>query len=319
MRFAIGFVLTVAVLLDVTSTTVVAAEASTSNGPSWLLMHSWDGNRYTSRGTLEIVAGSEGSDKPGEILKIKNDAKATMSPQDVTNMLNYGWYHIMLFSATVANLDEHEEPVAIATVPACHLRRANFRDEFMFVVGSDDAIVSMSYAPLISPLAPKTCDMESLALMRSIDEEKGVAFDSKVSDVSTYVPGMVLKAVLPQSKPPPGILFLPNPNRQRSANNNKAGSSSAGAGPGTEGGEEGGEPETPPGPFDFIKRYWYVFVPLLIMNFVTSESPAADPMATAAAEGGSSGAATAGAASTGGGGGDGSPSKRSARRGKQNK
>ena len=104
-----------------------------------------------------------------------------------------------------------EGPAVMTTVPACNVRRANFRDEFMFTFSrsSHDSILSMSYAPLVSPLAPKVCDEESLQLMKPIDETNGARFESKVSEATTDIPGMVLKQVLPKVKPPPGMTFIP--------------------------------------------------------------------------------------------------------------
>jgi hypothetical protein len=42
----------------------------------------------------------------------------------------------------------------LTTIPACHVRRANFRDEIALSLNDQAEILSLSYDPLISPLAP---------------------------------------------------------------------------------------------------------------------------------------------------------------------
>ena len=128
---------------------------------------------------------------------------------------------------------------------------------------------------------------------------------------------MVLKTVLPHTKPPPGFAFLPNPNQKKA--------------------DPRMEEDPITGPTSFLKRYWYILLPLLIANVFATDPPpqsSSKQGRTAAEDGtgnaitGSSGGETGGAggggpaavaaAAAAGGGAAGSPGKRT-RRGKQHK
>jgi hypothetical protein len=110
----------------------------------------------------------------------------------------------------------------------------------------------MSYVPLVSPLAPTCQDMTDRPT-------SDTAFDSKISfEITT--PGMKLKTVLPpMTKPPPGLKFF-----AKAKVNAAAGQA----------GGPGAEPEAFPGPMGFLKRYWYIIVPLLLMNLFAPQPPA---------------------------------------------
>ena len=79
-------------------------------------------------------------------------------------------------------------------------------DELVVSLGSTSAqILSISYMPLISPLAPATCDAYS-----TDDEDASkqqFQFESRVS-VETAIPGMTLRNVLPEYQPPAGLHML---------------------------------------------------------------------------------------------------------------
>ena len=148
----------------------------------------------------------------------------------------------------------------------------------------------MAYVPLVSPLAPKSChDM--------VDPPATVAFDSKVS-FELATPGMTLRTVLPtNTKPPPGLRFFA-----------KAKVQAATAGPGG-----AAEPEAITGPMGFFKRYWYIIVPLLLMNLFGPQPPEEEKGAGGAGEA----AATAGAVAAAGAASNASPGSDSKRRGKR--
>jgi hypothetical protein len=168
------------------------------------------------------------------------------------------------------------------------------RDEIILTLGKDANVISLTYMPKISPLAPSTCD-ELQVYSDSDSDESGIQVPKLNSDVSweTDVPGMVLKTVLPSYKPPPGLKYI------KSSSNGKSGSGAgtipAGATMTTsdkpppsitgKGGSDGDgeEPELDNSMFGLLKRYWYVVLPLLLSNLLTNAS--GEPGSTEAAEG----------------------------------
>jgi len=122
------------------------------------------------------------------------------------------------------------------------------RDEFAFTLDSKGDILSFSYQPLVSPLAPPTCTDFSA-------QDEVLALDSRFA-YATTVPGMTLRNVLPEMKPPPGLKMIPgasNPNRQQ------------------QGGS--GEKQDVPPPntvMGFLQRYWMILLPMFILNFMTA-------------------------------------------------
>jgi len=240
-----------------------------------------------------------------------------LSGKQVQAMLRAGWYQLKLVPDD-NNGDKDAAPPVITTVPACLLRRANFRDELTLTFGPDGKVLSMAYMPYVSPLAPKSCADYDVT-----DHDKTFTFDSKVS-YETAASGMTLRTVLPPSKPPPGLVFT----RVANAKNN-----AGGGGPRM----DGGGPEDPPpvdnSPFGFLRRYWYIILPVLIMNLMPPEPPKEarqqQQQQRQQQEEGSSGGGTSAAAAEAPGGGQraaaslratgegGSPSKSAQRRGKR--
>ena len=170
------------------ASTLALIFVSVHGNPSWTVYHSWNGGKdYSRRGTLQWN---------GEELEVENDADLTKA--DMEAMLQSGWYHV--------KIDTVGGEYVLATVPACNVRRANFRDEFSVLLpraGDPQALLSLAYTPLVSPLAPKSCaDLE-------ISETS--KWNSR-AQVSLETPGMSIQSVLPNTKPPPGLTFLKNPN-----------------------------------------------------------------------------------------------------------
>lgn len=76
-------------------------------------------------------------------------------------------------------------------------------------------------------------------------------FKSKI-EMETATPGMSVPAVLPGTKPPPGLKVLKNPNAKQNG------------GGAFENEQQQQEPITTPQ--GFIRRYWYIILPLFIMG-----------------------------------------------------
>ena len=131
----------------------------------------------------------------------------------------------------------------------------------------------MAYIPLVSPLAPKSCTGNGPDSLPSVESPSDIPKTQSKISFEVSVPGMTLHSILPGGplKPPPGLTFLPG--QKKAGKDARAG----GGNPllndgGTAGGGKDGD--TPPdfSPMGLFKRYWYIIVPLLIMNFM-SEPP----------------------------------------------
>jgi hypothetical protein len=128
--------------------------------------------------------------------------------------------------------------------------------------GEAGQVLSMSYIPLVSPLAPKSCeDLDPVP--------ESAELTSKIS-YETPTPGMSLRAVLAGEKPPPGLKFL-----QFKRSPNQEGGGATGPNPILgDGANDGQKPPAPSGPFGFLSRYWYILLPIMLMNIMMSP---ADP------------------------------------------
>lgn len=146
-----------------------------ASGPSWTIYHSWNaGQDFARRGELQWS-------EEEETLVVTNDESA-VTKENIQAMLDYGWYHV--------KIENSNDDFVLSTVPACNLRRANFKDEFQITLSRtiESQIISLAYLPSVSPLAPKTC--EELEV-----KDESPAFTSKTF-VSIDTPGMIMKAVL---------------------------------------------------------------------------------------------------------------------------
>ena len=155
---------------------------------------------------------------------------------------------------------------------------------------SNAQAISLAYMPLVSPLAPDSCSAYS-----QDENTKFTTFDSRLS-IETTIPAMALRTVLPDYKPPPGLKAIPGAKKK-----------SAAGGPGET--PLGADPNAPPVDnsfFGFIKRYWYILLPLFIMNSMSApaeegqqQQPQGNDSGTASAAPG--GSPTAAATPTAGG------------------
>jgi hypothetical protein len=85
---------------------------------------------------------------------------------------------------------------------------------------------------------------------------------------------MVLRPVLPPYKPPPDLKWLP---RMGSNGQLYKARGPPGTGDKDKEGDGGGQgaPEVDATPMGFLKRYWYILLPLLLSNFLGGSEPAA--------------------------------------------
>jgi hypothetical protein len=263
---------------------------------SWTIYHSWNPQQdFVRRGSL-IWSGGSGEDQQtastttatsvgsgnmdvDNILTVVNDV--TLTGQAIREMLDYGWYHVRIVPDNISDSDD----VVMGTVPACTLRRANFKDQFDITLprssvgGRQDPITSLSYMPLVSPLAPKTCEDYP-----TLEADLTRTFTSKAT-AQLDTPAMTIKNILPQSKPPPGVAF--SKKAQQQAASRKRASATAGdvagatgdSSPDDDGGEGMDAPEPVAGVWGFLQRYWYILLPITIMQIMSPQPEPPQPSA----------------------------------------
>ena len=293
-----GFVHVHFACLLATINTIHAADVS------WTVYHSWNPQqKFIKRGTISFNPENAQNTKPEELLQVTNDQALTT--KDIADMLEYGWYHVKLVPSSSSSSNGEQEGAVLGTVPACHLRRSNFKDLFELTLPrtghQQDALTSFAYTPLISPLAPKTCDDYP-----EFNKEEGAVFQSR-TNVVLDTPGLPLKPILSVSKPPPGLSFLKRPRQSKA---DAAGSSGDSA---YEDPNEHAKPEPPSGIFGYLQKYWYIVLPMVLMQFLAPPPEEGQPSqqqqgARAPQQGGAAPAAAAGG---------GSPGKKAQRRGKR--
>merc|ERR1712038_707752 len=96
-------------------------------------------------------------------------------------------------------------------------RRANFREEIELSLSQTGSLQSLSYTPLVSPLAAQCDELQPLT-----SNNREYTFQTLVS-YSTSTPGMTLPKILPKMRPPPGltgIKYKKNPNSSMNNMNN---------------------------------------------------------------------------------------------------
>ena len=114
---------------------VTAAEAETDSNKtlqkSWTLFHSFGDavTDFTKRGTIRLsvdenAAGIAKDPSAAVTMEIENDVE--FSPADVEKLLEHGWYQLKIVPDD-KDSKSSSVPAVRTSVPACQLRRANFR------------------------------------------------------------------------------------------------------------------------------------------------------------------------------------------------
>jgi hypothetical protein len=221
------------------------------------LYDSWKGEKdFRKRGQITLTAEDDDVQ-----LSIQNDAV----PPSILD----GLYQVKIVD------DSNPSAYAMTSIPACQLRRANFRDEIALTLGPAGSIISISYDPMVSPLAP-SCRQ----LAENDSWPKKDTFESKIS-FETSTPAMTLPTVLPHSKPPGGLKFFP-----RSSNEAKSDPLNP----------EGQEP-----PKSFFQRYWYIFAAFFLVQLFQGGGGGGEQQGQTSQQQGGGVAAPAAAPSPGGG------------------
>jgi hypothetical protein len=281
----------------------VSADGSGNKSKSWTLYHrifspgsnsASPHTEWTVRGSVELVL--DPSAEESATLKVTNAADSLPEPfAKELGSTQTAWYQLKLVHEANGSKGSTDNVELLASVLACNVRRANFRDEFVLQLQQGTAhALSMTYMPLVSPLAPATC-----AEYTSLPAE--YKFESKAS-FDTAIPGMVVgkpppkepivpttaktagAKVPPQNMPPPGLKWIPGASSRK-----KGGAGGGGFVP--------PENQQEPGVYGFFKRYWYYIVPLMLIQMLSSPPP--PPPTEGAAAPAAAGAAATAKASTG--------------------
>jgi hypothetical protein len=160
----------------------------------------------------------------------------------------------------------------------CYVSLQYNSDELSVTLNANADAVSLSYTPLVSPLAPKCSELDQLT--------EAPTFITSVS-YETATRGMTIPSLLPQTKPPMGLKFFPRSQGAQSL-------------PGVKAPDEQGTPTS------YMMKYWYIILPLFLMGLINTGG--GDDTAAAPAEGAAAPAVAASAAK---------PSPGKARRGKR--
>jgi hypothetical protein len=216
----------------------------------------------TPRGQITLAPSDTESDS-GSLLAIFHPSKSAQL--DVTafdRMVESGALYTLIVSEDPSLTTSNHQ--VSASVPGCSVRRSNLREEITLSISPTGKLMSVSYRPLISPLAAKTCDnltplSDKPEVIFGRDKDEGenlMPFKTNVG-FESHKPMMEIPTVLPQSRPPPGLNWY-----RKNSKNNPLGS---------EGPPQFGEEEQPQGiqstmMYRMLTRYWYIVLPLFIMG-----------------------------------------------------
>jgi hypothetical protein len=228
---------------------------------------------WNVRGMMHLTAASTDNSAEMDVSELAEIPESLVRDIQTLDGLGGGksWYQLKLVPDGTT---DEEAMMVLTSVPACHVVRAKFRDELqVHLQPTTGHALSLTYMPLISPWAPTSCaDME-------VNMTAPLQWDTKVS-WDTATPGMVVGlpplidpitkvavgGVGNKIKPPPGILWSPNAIPKKT----------------NAGGEEDANSDKAD-PFAFFKRYWYIFLPMLLMNLMAAGQPQEAPSGGAAA------------------------------------
>jgi hypothetical protein len=217
-------------------------------------------SKMTSRGKITIAPPSD-EDSIGLVATFHPDSSAQLDMALFDAMVENGALYTVIVSEE--GVDTTTTSV-VASVPGCSIRRSNLREEIGLSISPTGKLLGVSYRPIISPLAPKTCQQikplsekpEAIYGRGGTETVSSMPFKTTVY-FESHKPMMEIPAVLSQTyRPPPGLKWY-----RRNAQNNP----SAPGGVKREGGGFAipGVDDKPAG--SFLYKYWYFFVPIAIV------------------------------------------------------
>jgi len=203
-----------------------------------------DSNDFVSRGTVSLVEKDDG--EFGIIVEQENIVIGERAIQFDHLVASNQLYQLKF-------IDDITEREILISVPACDLRRSNFREEIILMVGLSGSIISALYTPKMSILSPSCHTIPSLTTLATI--ERFLSFQTKVT-ISTGEPAMTVPLVIPPLGPPPGLNWITS--SKSSENIHKS--------PQTFILKEFQDNTTKNQ--SFLRRYWYIIIPLFLMTCI---------------------------------------------------
>ncbi len=153
----------------------------------------------------------------------------------------------------------------------CVTLKTNYREDIGLSMSQTGSLLSVSYIPLVSPLAAECHELEPMATSNREYKFKTNIF------YTTSTPGMTLPKILPKMRPPHGFNAI---KINRSAPSKTATAEGGGNTNNNEqnyGGanrfhaEEDEERRNQEEPQSFLRKYWYIILPLSIFTFLGSD------------------------------------------------
>lgn len=225
---------------------------------------------FTDRGTITLTLDENDNLQ----VNIENNNSIPSIEEDLKSL-----YKIRV--STHPQSDNHDGTTFVQTsAPLCSILQANFRDEIELTLSPTGSILSISYNPLVSPLAP-SCE-ELVKIMG--EDQKERSFQSR-ANIQVGKEGIAIP-LLVQSKPVIGYKWLKQVRKEGSSvgtDGEKKVDGTAFVDPTQT--EEGTQNQS------FLRKYWYIILPITLMSMMGGE----DPQSSAA----SSSTSAAAAASTG--------------------
>eukprot|EP00956_Cyclotella_meneghiniana_P014230 scaffold21250_cov70-Cyclotella_meneghiniana.AAC.11 len=217
----------------------------------------------TPRGTVTIAPPVD-DDISGLVATFQPSDAAELDVVAFDRMVDNGEMYTLIVSD-----DSSSKEQVSASVSGCSVRRSNLREEITLSISPTGKLMSVSYRPLISPLAAKTCESlmplaEKPEAIFGRNNEQGMPFKTTVA-FESHKPMMEIPTVLPQSRPPPGLNWY-----RRDAKNGPAMQKLLGeGGPGEE--EQTGFKAS--FMYKIFSKYWYIILPLAVMSAFGAEEP----------------------------------------------
>lgn len=189
---------------------------------------------FISRGEISL---SSSDSSPDIVASASHDDKAG----DYLLTLEGSYLQTSFYQIKVVDPDTQRS--VMTSVPACHMRRSNLREEITLILGESGSLLSVSLNPLISPLAPPCAAIKAVS--------DSVGFQSVVS-LSTAQSSMTVPLLLPSVRPPSGYSWFPR--------------TSIGAKPNPVVDEQ----QTQGTQQSFFRKYWYIILPIMITTLLGS-------------------------------------------------
>eukprot|EP00559_Dactyliosolen_fragilissimus_P009036 CAMPEP_0184865488 /NCGR_PEP_ID=MMETSP0580-20130426/18311_1 /TAXON_ID=1118495 /ORGANISM="Dactyliosolen fragilissimus" /LENGTH=308 /DNA_ID=CAMNT_0027364719 /DNA_START=9 /DNA_END=935 /DNA_ORIENTATION=+ len=228
---------------------------TTTSSRSYHLYHSFGTspngqNEFSSRGSIVLSTGEGNLNVEASVIHDEGNLLEVRDQLD----------HLVSFGGTykLKVVDEESGKSVLASVPVCDLRRSNLREQIELIIGQTGSLLSVSYSPLVSPLAPSCKSLPPLS-----DSANELKFQTTIT-YSIGNPGMTIPVVLNPINPPPGLEWI----KSTAFGKSDTGPSKAGASFGNPG-EQAKSNENQ----SFFRKYWYIILPIIIMNFIGFEQP----------------------------------------------